>query len=227
MHNVSPMKESKKNNHYFDMTLQLKDKNIRGICFSPESASPVKITNCRIKRNAFTQEDEVHISKRSKIMDPRPKELDFDIGSVKEESEHTNEQPISIIQRDLPKCKFNVTGHVTICGPAVTVNSNGKLLEKQDAVITDESGSIKVVFWQGDHKKIASGETHKLTNIIVKSFQNAPYLTLTRDSTIEACKTTIEREDDNSFKKNTKKFAFPPHVVKRINRYEVNISVDR
>ena len=94
--------------------------------------------------------------------------------------------PFLLYKKDLPKGKLNVTGRVTICGPAVTVNSNGKLLEKQDAIITDESGSIKVVFWQGDHKKIASGETHKLTNIIVKSFQNAPYLTLTRDSTMFA-----------------------------------------
>ena len=170
------------------MTLQLKNNNICGVCFSPdkrkeinakcESSSPVKITNCCIKRNAFTQEDELHINKRSKVMDQGPKELDFDICSVKEGSEHTNEQPISVTQKDLPNGKFNITGCVTICGPAVTVNSNGKLLEKQD-----ESGSIKVVFWQGDHKKIASGKTHKLTNIIVKRFQNAPYLTLTRDLT--------------------------------------------
>ena len=64
-----------------------------------DSASPVKITNCRIKRNAFTPEDEVRINKHSKIMDPGPKELDFDICSVNDESEHTNEQPISVIQK--------------------------------------------------------------------------------------------------------------------------------
>ena len=61
------------------MTLQMEQTTYRTVCFSPEkrrefltryeSSSPVKLTKYHIKRNARTDQDEVHINKRSKIDD--------------------------------------------------------------------------------------------------------------------------------------------------------------
>ena len=71
------MKVSQSNNDYFDVTLQTKDKHLRGICFSPdkmksmksrfESSSPVKLTSYAVKRNRYTDQDEIHINKNKDI----------------------------------------------------------------------------------------------------------------------------------------------------------------
>lgn len=60
LHNLSSMKVSHSNNDYFDVTLQTKDKHLRGICFSPDkmkpmksrfkSLSPVKLNNYAVKK---------------------------------------------------------------------------------------------------------------------------------------------------------------------------------
>ena len=40
-----------------------------------ESSSPVKITNYLIRKNKFTDEDEVHINERTKLEDPSRNEI--------------------------------------------------------------------------------------------------------------------------------------------------------
>ena len=94
------MKRSQANNDYFDATLQLKDKSMRAVCFSPdkhssmksklESTSPIKISNYNIKRNRYTDQDELHINKRTKLSDSNKTEITFDFTEItKEEQEDT------------------------------------------------------------------------------------------------------------------------------------------
>jgi hypothetical protein len=42
LHNLSPMKGSANENNYFDVSVQMKEKTIRAVCFSPEKMKPMK-----------------------------------------------------------------------------------------------------------------------------------------------------------------------------------------
>ena len=52
----------------------------RAVCFSPEkhqqckttceSSSPIKLTKYQLKRNTFTEQDEIHINKRTRLFEP-------------------------------------------------------------------------------------------------------------------------------------------------------------
>ena len=62
--------------------LQRKKKEIQAKC---ESSSPVKITNCRIQKNPYTQQNEVQINKRTKISDPLLQEVTFNVMEVEKD----------------------------------------------------------------------------------------------------------------------------------------------
>ena len=138
------------------MTLQTKDEILRGVCFAPEkkkemqtmceSSSPVKITNCCIRKNPFSQKNELQINKRTKISEPSPEEITFDIMEIKKEE--SIEATVTHILSNPISSKFDILGRVTFQGPEETINSNGKVLVKQDAVLTDETDSIRMVLWQ-------------------------------------------------------------------------------
>lgn len=117
------------------MTLQTKNGVLRGVCFAPEktpemlakceSSSPVKITNCRIRKNPYTQQNEIQINKRTKLSDPLPQEVTFNIIEVKKE-ESIKASVEDILSKGLSS-KLDVQGRLTFQGPEETVNSNGKV----------------------------------------------------------------------------------------------------
>jgi len=77
LHNLSSMKVSQWNNDYFDVTLQTKDKHLRGICFSPDkmkplksrfkSLSPVKLNSYAVKRNIHRWRQNSHEQKNKDV----------------------------------------------------------------------------------------------------------------------------------------------------------------
>ena len=62
------------------------------------------------------------------------------------------------ILSNAPSSKLDVQGRVTFQGPEETVNSNGKVLVKQDAIYTDETDYVRMVLWQSDIKKFESAK---------------------------------------------------------------------
>ena len=99
---------------------------MRAICYSPhkmqkmkskaEASSPVKLSNFSIKRNKYTNQDEVHISKRSKLSDPSPFELDFNIIECKL-GEDLPTLSIANIREDVSAdTKVNVSGRINFVG---------------------------------------------------------------------------------------------------------------
>ena len=175
------MKRSQANNDYFNATLQLKDKSMRAVCFSPdkhscmksklESSSPLKISNYHIKRNRYSDQDEVHINKRTKLSDPNKSEITFDFTEITEEEQEDRESTDSIqeiIANENAKSKVNITGRVTVIELPTTITSNGKTLTKQECTLTDETGSMRLVLWEEDIKK---GNTYKFCKAIVRSYQ--------------------------------------------------------
>ena len=206
LHNLSPMKKSQRDNLYFDMTLQTEQTTYRTVCFSPEkhrdfltryeSSSPVKLTKYQMKRNARTNQDEVHINKRSKVDDAQESEVSFDIKVLKHEQKcKPGISDITDVLKEVTNSVLNVCGRVTLQGPIQTVMSKGKALRKQEALLTDNSGTIRLVLWENDISKVSSESTYTLSNVVLKEFEKVKYLTLTKSSNIEISEAAITRED--------------------------------
>ena len=158
------MKKSQRDNHYFDMTLQMEHTIYRSVCFSPEkhhefltkyeSSSPIKLTKYQIKRNARTNQDEVHINKRSKVDNAQESEVCFDIKIlIQEQKCKPGVSNIMDVLEEVTNSVLNVCGRVTPQGSIQTVMSEGKALREQEAILTDNSGTIRLVLWENDISK--------------------------------------------------------------------------
>ena len=188
------------------MQLQTKDKMFRAVYFSAEkhnqfkvrweASSPVKLTKFRLKCNSWSSEDEIHLNKRSKVEEPKDEETTFDFKVADSVNEDTF--PLTPIETILTKnisTKISVTGRVTFQGTEETVMTKGKTLKKQEAVITDNSSSIRLVLWENDVKNFQSGSSYRLANVLVKTYQEKKYITLNKGLLVITSDEVIERED--------------------------------
>ena len=224
------MKLSRSNNDYFDVTLQTKDKTLRGISFSPEkmkimksryeSSSPIKLTSYAIKRNRYTDEDEVHINKRTKITDPATTELDFDIKQVKSDEDLATLTTVNdIIEHNTKSSKVNISGRVSFDASPETIQANGKTLQKLETVLTDETGSIRLVLWEKDIDRVQNGLTYKITQALVKNFNSNKYITLNRQSLIAEAQITIQRSDEQLLDNQLNTVSCPVDGVEKVTTY--------
>jgi hypothetical protein len=79
-------------------------------------------------------------------------------------------------------------------GPRQTILKKEKTLLMQEAALTDESGSIRVVLWENDIR-VTSGTTNKLSSVMVWEYKGNNYLTLNKNSTIESTEVEIQGDD--------------------------------
>ncbi len=205
------------------MAIQTKNEVLRAVCFAPEKkkemqakcelSSPVKITNCRIRKNPYTQLNELQINKRTKISEPSPDEVTFNVIEVKKEK--SVEATVADILSNAPSSKFNVSGRVTFQGPQETVNSNGKVLVKQDAIFTGETDSVRMVLWQSDIKKFDSSKTYNVTNMVKSTYKDVPYIVLTRESVVTTCQVVVKKKIKSYFSIYPRKCPALPIALKR------------
>ena len=228
LHDLSEIKHSQRNNPYFNLTLQTKDKEYRTVCFSPEkhskcksnyeSSFPVKISKYQIKRNRITDEDEVHMNKRTKLEDPKDNEVSFDIKSLpkvkKDETVHDVEGLFIWQTNSL----VNTKGRITFTAPQETIHAKKKTLKKREAVLTDNTASIRLVLWEGDIQKITSGCTYELSNVAIKTYQDVKYATLNAKSTTKIAHAVVNRDDDITVDIILHNVLCPADGVKSINR---------
>ena len=191
---------------YFDMTLQTKNGTYRSVCFSPEkhsglssnyeSSSPVKISKFQLKRNQRSNDDEIHINKRTKLENPQESEVTFDIQKVElEEKCKPGITAVSDVLQGDSNAVINVCGRITLHGAQETILSKGKTLRKQEAVFTDNSGTMRLVLWESDITRVISKSVYNISKIVVREFDGAKYLTLNKQSVIEPADNSIERVD--------------------------------
>ena len=76
-------------------------------------------------------------------------------------------------------------GRLTFNGSKETLQVKGKTLTKQEAIFTDNTGSIRVVLWEKDIQRVTTGTCYNIRNIAVKEYGVTKYLTLARHSTID------------------------------------------
>ena len=148
--------------------------------------------------------------------------MDFDLQQIDEETVEAIESSIEEIQERENSTLVNIAGQVLFNGTTETVNHKEKtFLTKQEALLTDNSGSLRMVLWEQDIKKFKSGQCYILSNVAIKEFNDAEYLTLTRFSTVnETDKLTVTRQDDvPDINKKQMKVTFPPDGINYVQLY--------
>ena len=229
LHNLSPIKTSKSNNQYFDLQIQTSKEIYRTVCFSPdkhpllkrklESSSPVKIHKYQLKKNERSGENDLILNKRTKIEDPDDSETDFDYVPVKTEATQAKDATTEEIHNGEAHTLINIMGRLTFNGSKETLQVKGKTLTKQEAIFTDNTGSIRVVLWEKDIPKVNTGTCYNIKNIAVKEYGDTKYLTLTRHSKIESIEISIHRQDTSDVKTETTQQQFPPDGVNYVQQF--------
>ena len=231
LHNMSPIKTSQRNNLYFDMTLQTENGCYRTVCFSPEkhshflsryeSSSPVKLNKFQVKRNARTNKDEIHINKRTKLDDPQESEVCFDIKELPTtETCKPGLTSVSDVINGGTNVVANVCGRVTLQGSTEDVIAKGKTLRKQEALFTDNSGTIRLVLWESDIGRVTNASTYQISKVVVKEYEKTKYLTLNKASGIKLSDASITRKDTLlQLAPSLKSVCFPADGVQSLQRF--------
>lgn len=188
------------------MKMQTDDRTVRTVCFSPEkhetfkrsfeASSPVKLSQFQLKSNRRTNEEEIIVNKRTKLDNPSEFEITFDI-AAKEFDYTTTTTAVREVNEVRPGRAITVLGRLTFQDGTEYVNVRGKSLKKQETILTDETGSIRLVLWENDIQKVQSGETYMLTRSVVREFDNQPYITINKETQISKVSQTIANPDDD------------------------------
>ena len=176
---MSPIKGKPGAKKYFDFTIQTENDVVRGVCFSPEkkneiehftkSKSPVKIK--RYSQNTKYGATNIVIEKNTQLSvtdDLLFKAADLDSGNT-------------------------VASLTTICHNQ-TVTINAKLIKlygskrvptnnltKQEGLLTDNTGTIKVVFWESFVNMGEEGKSYEFTNFVYKDDRFGRYIGSARE----------------------------------------------
>ena len=73
--------------------------------------------------------------------------------------------------------KVDIEAEVKSMEPERTFNKFGRVLRVTNAVISDESGEIKLTLWNDEINKVQIGNKVKITNGFVNEFQGEKQLT--------------------------------------------------
>ena len=104
-------------------------------------------------------------------------------------------------------------------GSAETIQANGKTLQKLETVLTDETGSIRLVLWEKDINRVQNGLTYNLAHALVKNFNSNKYITLNRQSLISQAQITIQRSDEQLLDNQLNTVSCPADGVEKVTTY--------
>ena len=166
IHCLSPIKGKPGAKKYFDFTIQTENDVLRGVCFSPEkkneiehftkAKSPVKIKrysqNMKYGATNIVIEKNTHLSVTDKLpFEPAKLQSDNTVAS-------------------LTTVCHNQT--VTINGKLVKLYGSKRVptnnLTKQEGLLTDTTGTIKVVFWEAFVNMGEEGKSYKFEKFVYK-----------------------------------------------------------
>lgn len=177
---LSPLKISRSNTDYFDGELADSTGKIRAFGFNAPMHKklqqlhvakwPILLTGCNITLNANSSSLEVKLLGQTKLS-----EADIEMSF---EDSTDNDVKITQIREmaDYEKVKVQAKVITTLDPVKVSVNNT-----KQDVVIGDETGSMKLTLWNKDVNTLQDGESFLIENIQIRSFRNQKFLSSTRD----------------------------------------------
>lgn len=87
-----------------------------------------------------------------------------------------------------------VEGTIKEIGETRTFNKFGKDLSVANAILKDDSGSIKLTLWNNDVKRFKDGDKIKISNGYVNEFQGEKQLTSGKFGSIEKVSTSDNSE---------------------------------
>lgn len=212
------------------MKLQTRKRTYRAICFDPvlhdqlnskyESSSPIQIENCQLKVNPRSNDQDIIINKRSRLIEPN--EIDFDINLKEREPAYKNTLiSLSEVRTIQPGTPLDVFGRISFKNEPQIVNVRGSDVKMQEAVITDETATVRLVLWESDISKVISGETYDLKRVVIKDYSRENYISLNKQTEIIKSHVTVDRRDDDITGKTVQSctVACPADGVLSIHRY--------
>ena len=178
VHNVSPLKQSKKTS-YFTAQLQTSAKHVvRAVSFSPkkrsdfcrhqDAKSPVRISKFKLSSKKGT--DDVIINNNTSIT---PSQV---ITFQHKEISTSTVSSISSLQNVSPEQLVNVHAHVLQLSAVKVLQTVHGSLKKQEGVLVDETSLIKVILWESHVDELEKGQTYILRNLRLKESRGEKYM---------------------------------------------------
>ena len=180
IHSVSPVKKRNATS-YFNCVLQKEDELVKSVCYAPEmrtcleaiakQKSPVKIKKYLIS-NKFGRDDVV-IGKYTKVVPAESVPFNYKDIDVK--------ISIASLAQVAPEQLGQVKGYVAqLTGTKRVALSSGPV-EKQEVIIADPSGYIKLLLWRNHCNSVLLNQTYDFNKVRVKVGHGERYLNIPRD----------------------------------------------
>eukprot|EP00794_Sanderia_malayensis_P013192 gene13192-14539_t len=142
--------------------------------------------------------EEIIINKRSKLDDAPEDEVSFEYDHSLKKKEGREVAVGEALILEVSTDPVSFSGRITFTGPQQTLTSKGRKLIKQECILTDESGSIRLVLWENDIADIISGETYSIHDAVVKSFNSQNYVTFNRQTEAKILEGSFIRKEDDA-----------------------------
>ena len=205
--NVSPTKESRSTKGVYFFEAQLCDgkKCARVVSFdvshrpamkkAEEGQAVVALSNSNVKKSSFSSELEVHLHKWSKVISSPLKMSLGDTEAVLQSTKTVKVSDIGLlkVKQDVElMCKVVKISDVS----SVKRSGGGKELKKQEVMVGDETGTCRLVLWEGDVESLEEGKSYRLIDVGVCSYDGTKYLCYTANSTKEETVKDLEEVNE-------------------------------
>ncbi|XP_028416740.1 uncharacterized protein LOC114540939 [Dendronephthya gigantea] len=210
LHNISEIKNaSDSKRKYFNCIVQCADKPVRAVCFSPEkrpglqalsnSKSPVKLKNYKQSSNT---NDDLTITKFTKVSALDKSEVNFAFSEDISSASTGKPVNISAISKLASEQLIEIKGKVMKMSGIKVQSTRFGQVKKQDVIVADPTGTIKLVLWGEYINSLQQNETYTLKNVRVKSTKYDHYLNTPKNEGFVAVDATpysvpvVEYEDE-------------------------------
>ena len=198
LHNVSQLKTATKSKRkYFNCIVQCDNKPVRGVCFSPEkrgemqavanAKSPVKIKNFK---RANDGDNSVTITKYTTITPVEQRDINFAFSEELYKSAAGEPVKISSISNLVSEQLITIKAKVLkVSGEKIQATRFGRL-RKQDVIVADPTGYIKLVLWGDFVNTLDVDHTYVLKNVRIKCTKFENYLNTPKNEDFVAVDST-------------------------------------
>lgn len=156
--------------------------------------SPVSLQNAdKVPSLRDTSKFDIRVSATTQVTTPQ-KQLTFRYEAPVETQDKIGSlSKLNIYQKVCVQAKVLEKGE-----PEQITTKLNKTLLKCDAIIGDNTGTIKLTLWEQDISKINATNSYRMTNLTIREFENCKTLTSSYDSTFEQITDIGQIRDDNS-----------------------------
>ena len=135
--------------------------------------------NCQVKPNAIDKQLEIVATTKTRV-ETTSREYTVPFENFEEE---TASKQISISElSDLSTTvlqQIDITIKVLSIYPSTTVSKNdGSKVKKQDRIISDSTGTCRLVLWETDVEKLVQGQSYKIEGASVRILKDTKYLSV-------------------------------------------------